>query len=137
MRIYTSYHSNSRKLGIHKIQPINISIHPPRWANYPSIFELAPSADMLHLNKASYIPKFEAILNRSNPQEILDRITKISDENGGKDVALLCYESLKKPGEWCHREIVAEWLNYHFPELDVKEWVSPSEQAKKSQIMMF
>ena len=27
----------------------------------------------------------------------------------GKDVVLCCYEDVRKPGEWCHRLVFAEW----------------------------
>jgi hypothetical protein len=27
----------------------------------------------------------------------------------GKDVVLCCYEDVRKPGEWCHRQVFSEW----------------------------
>lgn len=27
----------------------------------------------------------------------------------GKPVVLCCYEDVRKPGEWCHRLVFAEW----------------------------
>ncbi len=30
-------------------------------------------------------------------------------EDMGKPVVLCCYEDVRKPGEWCHRLVFAEW----------------------------
>ena len=27
----------------------------------------------------------------------------------GKEIVLLCFEDLRKPGQWCHRRMFAEW----------------------------
>ena len=27
----------------------------------------------------------------------------------GKDIVFCCYEDVRKPGEWCHRLVFAEW----------------------------
>ena len=37
-----------------------------------------------------------------------DQIKSLSN---GKDVALCCYESLKNEDEWCHRTMLAEYVN--------------------------
>jgi hypothetical protein len=34
------------------------------------------------------------------------------DPTHAKLVAL-CYEDIRKPGEWCHRELMAEWFTEH------------------------
>jgi hypothetical protein len=133
MKIYTSYHGNVKKLLAGNIQPVNISRYPPRWANYPSIFQLAPSGDMLPLSKKDYVPRFVSLLNKLDPEAVMREIKKISKQNGGKDIALLCFE---KPGDFCHRELVADWLSVHF-NIEVKEYRSPSEIAKESQMKMF
>ena len=39
----------------------------------------------------------------------------------GSDVALLCYE---KPGDLCHRHLVAEWLRGHG--MQCAEWEKPT-----------
>ena len=44
-----------------------------------------------------------------NPQEILGEILNLSEG----DIALVCYE---KPGDFCHRHLVASWLPYEITE---------------------
>ena len=71
--------------------------------------ELAPSWSIFseykkNNNKEEYTNRFYSeILAPKNPMEIL---TKINSH--GPNSILLCYES---PSNFCHRHLVAEWLN--------------------------
>jgi hypothetical protein len=58
-------------------------------------------------DKEFYIKHFYLeVLNPLDPQKVYDDL--------GENAVLLCYE---KPGDFCHRFIVAEWLYYN---LDIK-----------------
>ena len=37
----------------------------------------------------------------------------ISSGHGDRDIVLLCFEDVRKSGEWCHRQLIADWLNEH------------------------
>jgi hypothetical protein len=41
---------------------------------------------------------------------VLRDLRRISDAHGGQDLVLLRYEDVRKPEEWCHRQVLAEWL---------------------------
>ena len=51
--------------------------------------------------------KFRAAVLDPNREAILGKLGELS---GGGDLVLLCFEDLRQPGAWCHRRIVAEWL---------------------------
>ena len=54
------------------------------------------------------------MLAQLNPKEVEKLLYWMSD---GRDVALVCYE---KPEGFCHRHLVADWLNENG--IVVKEW---------------
>lgn len=43
---------------------------------------------------------YETVLNKLNVEEMYEKL--------GSDAILLCYE---KPGEFCHRHLIAQWFN--------------------------
>ena len=55
-------------------------------------------------------------------QKILQKLDKdtvlqeLSAMTGGQDFALVCYE---KPGDFCHRHLVAEWLGLNGEEIEL------------------
>ena len=52
-----------------------------------------------------YVEKYyKTVLNLLDPNKVFLELT----ENNTKDVVLLCWE---EPNEFCHRHIVAKWLN--------------------------
>lgn len=108
MKIYTSYFSNMREINKQGIVPINIALWPPRFFTGKSIRYVAPTRSILKDTKSDeeYIRRYKAeILAALDIKKLLLDIEEIS---GGKDVALLCYE---KPGELCHRHLLAEYMN--------------------------
>jgi len=103
--IYTSYFANWRKFPKNK-KRISIARFSPKWAPVDGVaIELAPSADLLkaykeeRITQAGYIQVFNAeTLSVLDPREIYDKYD---------ECVLLCYE---KTGEFCHRRLVAMWL---------------------------
>lgn len=104
-KLYTSYYARN---GKHP-QAISISAARPRW--YPNIGhmpELAPDWELVkayksgEINVNGYIERFwQLIAERDlDPFEVVKQIPDGS--------VLLCYE---KPTDFCHRHLVAEWLN--------------------------
>jgi hypothetical protein len=72
-------------------------------------------------NGELYIKRFkEEILNKRLPtQTVLDLLTLVGNFKGlnySPEICLLCYE---KPSDFCHRHLVADWLNENG--YDVKE----------------
>lgn len=127
MKIYTSYFSNAKKLGANDIEIIGIALYPPKWFAGVSIKSLAPSYSIFKYSNTEeeYIARFKAeVLSRLDAKSIYERIKSFSN---GKDVALCCFE---KPYEFCHRHLVAEWLNSKLG-LNVEEFSRGPKIAEK------
>jgi hypothetical protein len=50
---------------------------------------------------------YRAKLEKGGLERIRKEMENISATHGGKPLALVCFEDLSKPGEWCHRRIFA------------------------------
>ena len=73
--------------------------------------ELAPTDEILSLkdNPNVYTQRYETeILSRVNRNVFVDYLKDICKETKKDKVALMCYEA---PVKFCHRHIVARWLN--------------------------
>lgn len=122
MKIYTSYFGKSKKLQEKGIVMVSISLYPPKWYVGAMTRTVAPSNDILRNSKGEedYTRRFKSeILSRVSPDRFINELNYFGR---GKDIALCCFE---KPGEFCHRHIVAEWLKeklgIEVEEFDVKK----------------
>ncbi|MDD3404956.1 MAG: DUF488 family protein [Paludibacteraceae bacterium] len=86
--------------------PISVALWKPKFFNGASIIEVAPTHYMLSnaCKMNEYLILYSSMLSGLNAFKILERINELSE---GKDVALCCYE---KPGDFCHRHLLAGWL---------------------------
>lgn len=131
MKIYTSYFANSRALGKENIMPISIARYSPKWFYGPRYTDVAPTGYMLSsvCSHEEYLRKYDEILKKLNPQNVIAAIERIAQ---GKDVALCCYE---KPGEFCHRHLLSEWLRKNG--YDVNEWAPEEKKEHTQQLSLF
>lgn len=129
MKIYTSYFGNAKALHEADIVIIGIALYPPRWMHCPSLKQVAPTHSILKYTHSEdeYTMRYESeVLPFVDMDDFVKQLEQIG---GGKDVALCCYE---KPNEFCHRQLLAKYMNSLGYE--VKEF----EEAKKSrQLDMF
>lgn len=120
MRIYTSYFANIQNLEAAGIYPLGICNKTPQFFQNPNLESVAPSDSILYEYKNSqktdadreryeerYVREILCAF-RFRPELLIERIAFISEKNGGADVALCCYE---RPEDFCHRHILAKWLN--------------------------
>lgn len=131
MKVYTSYFANSRALNKAGVMQVSIARYSPKWFYGPRYTDVAPTGYMLSsmCNHEEYLRRYDEILNKLNPQNVIEAIESISY---GKDVALCCYE---KPGEFCHRHLLSEWLRKNG--YDVKEWELEKKNEKFIQLSLF
>lgn len=122
MKIYTGYFGNARAYKEAGLVLIGIAVSPPRWFTGLHYKALAPRRDMLRMSEREYRVQFEAILRSLNPHQVGHDLKNLT---GGRDGVLLCFESLHRSGEWCHRQHVAEWLNK--AGYNIQEWVKPAD----------
>lgn len=80
---------------------VAISRGVPKWYTGRRFLELAPRGWMLKIKDEDEFTKVyrETVLAKLDPRKVVEAV--------GKDAVLLCWE---KPGEFCHRRLVAEWL---------------------------
>lgn len=100
----TSYFGN--KAASANLAAVSIARWPPRWWNGNRRYiTLAPSIDLLNRSRAGLSWQQYVIEYRRDVLDRLDPAKVVADL--GDDAILLCWE---KPGEDCHRRLVAEWL---------------------------
>lgn len=126
--ICTSYYANINKIldsSNKRCVLLAVSQSRPNIANLIHIKGAAPHWSLVDsykrgdTSKELYTEMYKNFLNNldiSKP-EFFESL-KRDETNENYDVILLCYE---KPKEFCHRHILAEWLNeqYH---MNIKEW---------------
>ena len=114
--IQTSYFAKAARLP----NAVAISQGIPKWYNGARYIPLAPSWEIIHLKDPGLykIRYYQEVLSKLDPKQVA------ADLDGR---ILLCHE---KDSTFCHRRIVAEWL-----EADLGIKVPEMEHAvKKSQI---
>ena len=96
--MYTSYFGNVANIPA-DLRPVGIARGVPKFYKGESDKRLAPTWKMLKLHREGYDTLFQAILAMLDPREVYQSL--------GENAVLLCWE---KPNIWCHRRLVAEWL---------------------------
>ena len=67
-----------------------------------------------------YIEHFNnEVLSKRTPQDFINDIKELT--NNAENIVLLCYE---KPNEFCHRHLVANWVNNENIGINIKEWTT-------------
>ncbi len=98
------YTSNYRKHGAHP-DAVSIAGRAPDWFGGKQFKKLAPKYWFFKKYKEDgdeefYIAQYyEEVLNKLDPKEVYKEL--------GEEAVLLCWEP---PGKFCHRRLVAEWL---------------------------
>jgi hypothetical protein len=98
--------------------PVGITRGYPRFRLGYKLFayerSLAPTALQFQMDdRAEFTASFLEVLD-SNSGRVMATINHHAaeaQEQGYRGLVLLCYEDVFKPGQWCHRQVLAEWLN--------------------------
>ena len=119
MAIYTSYFGNYRNFPEGSVT-VSITRFPPKNWKGLQLQSLAPTADKLQklknkeIDETVFSYQYLAQLNKdSNLRERVKAVLYHLDKEY-KNVILCCYET---KDEFCHRHILAEWLNMNIKEL--------------------
>ncbi len=118
MRIYTSRYQN-KSLVLWPGVKVGITHGRPRFTLGYSFHWLklfAPDLTMLQIkDQVEFSRLYGEKLDRIGIDTIMARLHQVSN---GKDICLLCFEDLRKPGEWCHRQVLALWMGKHGVEVE-------------------
>lgn len=107
--VYTSYFANLKNLP-DNLCPISICGKAPDWYNGIQYKILAPKYWFFIKykedgNEEFYIDAFnKEVLGVLKAHEVLEKLNELAYD---KIPCLICYE---KPGDFCHRHLVANWL---------------------------
>lgn len=126
--IYTGYWAKIKDYEQHNLTPVGISGWSPDGYTGKTYKKLAPKYTWWkewhdnNLSEQWYINKYkETVLQTLNPDVVAQDLQKMGD-----NVVLLCFET---PDKFCHRHLVAEWLNAK-TKLDVREYILQSQQMQ-------
>ena len=131
--IYTSYFAKLKSLP-EDVIPISICGKAPDWYKGLQYKKLAPKYDFFmkwkeNHNNDYYIKCFkEQVLDKLNVDDVVKELDSLLidvtttlnykvDSMLVPRIALVCYE---KPSDFCHRHLVADWLNKNG--ISCKEW---------------
>ena len=135
--IYTSRFSNP-ELKTGKYTVVGVTRGAPKFPlQYRldgNIMEIAPPGWLFNeYDRAKFTPQYFRNIDRIGVQRIA-RILR-GYESLGKPVVLCCYEDVRKPGEWCHRLVFAEWwlartgeVIEELPDPSPNKWAQPKAQ---------
>jgi uncharacterized protein (UPF0248 family) len=137
LNLATSRYKAKKRIKASGLSPVGISVGEPK---FPLGYELAgtcpilaPARWMLSMDRERYEAIYRARLEEAGVERIVAELAALK-RPGDAGVVLLCYEDLEKPGEWCHRRMLACWLEeqtgIEVPELE-------GEPAREKQGMLF
>ena len=126
--IYTGYWAKTDEYIKNGLTPVGISGWTPDGYNGATYKKLAPKYAWWrewhdkNLSTDWYTQKYyETVLNPLNPAKVVTDLQKI-----GENVVLLCFET---PEKFCHRHIVAKWLQDK-ANVNVVEYMLKSNQIQ-------
>lgn len=132
--IYTSYFAMLRNFP-DDVVPIAICLKVPDWYKGIQYKKLAPKYDFFvqylkDKNEEHYVDCFKKqVTGVLKADDIVNEIRSLLPApDKDKDIVLLCYE---KPSDFCHRHLVAEWLNENGYECE--EWSKELLKNKSEQ----
>lgn len=125
--MYTGYFAKLKEYKQAGLIPISISGKAPEWYDGLEYKKLAPKWSFFSEWKYGshkgdneyYISQFDTkVLKETSVENVLK---DLADLSGGEldNVILLCYE---KPDDFCHRHLVANWINEQKGENFITEW---------------
>ena len=132
--IYTSRYSNPElKTGNYTVVGITRGApkFPLRYTLAGNIMEIAPPGYLFNeYNRERFTPPYFQHMDRVGTARIAQILRHYEDM--GKPVVLCCYEDVRKPGEWCHRLVFADWwlqrtgeMIEELPDPSPNKWAKP------------
>lgn len=125
--MYTGYFAKLKEYKQAGLIPISIAGKVPDWYDGLEYKKLAPKWDFFSEWKYGshkgdneyYISQFDTeVLKETSVENVLADLADLSNGEFYK-IILLCYE---KPIDFCHRHLVANWINEHKGENFIVEW---------------
>lgn len=85
--------------------------------------------------RTPYLPRYAAILDALDPQKVWDDLHRLA---GDQEPILLCWERPPfTPTNWCHRRLVADWLQDRLGVEVPEYWTATSQSPAPTQAELF
>jgi hypothetical protein len=127
---YYAFAGKPPTLGGAKLTPVRTSAGTPRIPGadrWPRCHELVPwefrapeggrtpvrRGRLIGGDRTTFSERYRCLLDRYGIDRIAEQLREIRDANGGWPLALLCFGNVHRPGQWCHREVFAEYWRLH------------------------
>ena len=137
MAIMTSRYGN-KELRNDGYYPVGISLGKPKYQTGYEIREqcyaLAPKGHMLKMAYEPYREAYFKKLEEIGADKIIGIVQRMDEraQEEGKTLVLLCFEDIRKPDQWCHRTLFAEWWEKKTGEV-ISELEEADAKAKKPE----
>lgn len=94
-----------------RMVPVHTSIGRPGWVGYELVGwrTVAPFGVLGETDPDVFRRRYRHRLHRLTPR-VLHELADLRAAYDGWPLALCCFEDVTKPGAWCHRTFLAEWL---------------------------
>jgi hypothetical protein len=116
LRLFTSRFGAANEIIQSGAVPVRISIGHPRFRLPYQLVEklpdLMPTRDMLEMAIEPYRSLFVSRLEKAGVESLRAQFEAIAKKHDNPSLVLLCFEDLRKPGQWCHRTMAARWLEH-------------------------
>ena len=113
--LFTSRYNNQLAIMTSGLVPVGITLGGVRFKLRYELAarfnQLAPDWKMLKIaDPLAFRRAFRARMDALGIDGVAALLNPISEAHQGRAVVLLCFENLAEPVAWCHRRILAEWL---------------------------
>jgi hypothetical protein len=113
MKVWTARYANST-LAEHPAAKLQTSLGTPKFRlayELHPLPEATPAAWMLNMTEAEFAGSYSRLLEtRGGATMMRARLAEVARTAGVDQLVLCCYEDIRRPGVWCHRRILAAWL---------------------------
>jgi hypothetical protein len=127
-RVWTSRYGNKLLAQRTSLAKVGITLGEPKFPlgyEKQQLRELAPTPQQFHLADEKFVKSFRHGMYVLTIERVIALLTQASQAAGGCDLALLCFEDVRKPNEWCHRLVLARWIEDQCG-LQIEEYVDDS-----------
>lgn len=138
MMIWTSRYSN-KELQKDDCYCVGISLGRPRFKiKYilrKQCYDLAPDRSMWGKELDEFRKLYFAKLDKMGTEKVRNILSALYMEaqENNKKLVLLCFEDVRIPGDWCHRTILAEWVQQNLG-WNMQELFNPDLPKRKKSI---
>lgn len=110
---------------------VAVSLGTPKWLDLPVYRPLVPAGWMLQLDRDDYERAYSRQLAALDARQVVADLRALA---AGAEPVLCCWEDLRKPEEWCHRQMIAAWLERELG-LQVPEYDPPAPPPPRQQTL--